>query len=486
MQARRVEKYLIFLSDIVSFNLSFAFIFWLRYQSGFFAASYNPHKDFGPLTSLAFLLSLIWILYFFLSGLYRDWYLQSRAEQVWVVSKKITFGFFLLFLIIAGSDIVDAYHNNRLHGTFNLSSFFTLSRAASLLSFWGVFVISVNGFRLLVQAQLLRLLRRGVGLEPLLILGANETGARISQDVRSNPEMGFRVFGFADENGALKGGLFIDLPVLGTYSDLPEIIRQHRIKAIIISHESTSHNEILRILSYVAEFPVSLFIVPDLYDAASGHFKTHAVHGMTLKVLFPEHMPAWEAQIKRLMDIFISAALLLFTLPITLAAALSIRLTSKGPIFYSQERIGQYGKRIWVHKFRTMRTDAELAGPQWASAKDPRVTPVGRFLRRARIDELPQLWCVLKGEMSLVGPRPERQHFIDQLKHEVPLYLRRLKMKPGLTGWAQVKHKYDASIDDVKTKVMFDLWYFENMSLGLDLLILLRTVWVVITGHGAR
>ncbi len=486
MQARRVEKYLVFLSDIVSFNLSFAFIFWLRYQSGLFASSYNPHKDFGQLTSIAFVLSLIWILYFFFTGLYRDWYLQSRAEQVWVVSKKITFGFFLLFLVITGSDMLDAYHKGMLPNAASLASLFTASRAISTLSYWLVFLVSVSGFRLLVQALLLRLLRRGVGLEPLLILGANETGARIADDVRDNPEMGFRVFGFVDENGSMKGTQFRDLPVLGKYSDLPDIIRQHRIAAIIISHDSTSHNEILRVLSYVAEFPVALFIVPDLYDAASGHFKTHAVHGMTLKVLFPEHMPVWQAQIKRLMDIFISAILLVATLPITLLTALAVKYTSKGPVFYSQERIGQYGKRIWVHKFRTMRTDAELAGPQWATAKDPRITPIGRFLRRARIDELPQLWCVLKGDMSLVGPRPERQHFIDQLKHEVPLYLRRLKMKPGLTGWAQVKHKYDASIDDVKTKVLFDLWYFENMSLGLDLFILVRTVWVVITGHGAR
>jgi lipopolysaccharide/colanic/teichoic acid biosynthesis glycosyltransferase len=124
--------------------------------------------------------------------------------------------------------------------------------------------------------------------------------------------------------------------------------------------------------------------------------------------------------------------------------------------------------------------------PQWASAKDPRVTRLGRFLRRTRLDEVPQLWNIFKGDMSLVGPRPEREHFINQLRKEVPLYLRRLKMKPGLTGWAQVKHHYDASIEDVKTKILFDLWYFENMSLTLDLMILLRTVWVVLTGKGAR
>jgi exopolysaccharide biosynthesis polyprenyl glycosylphosphotransferase len=329
-------------------------------------------------------------------------------------------------------------------------------------------------------------LRKGIGLDNVLILGATDAGLQMQKELADVPEMGWKLAGYVDEHPAEKGREFHGQPVLGKYADLPALIPQHRIGGIIISHESASHNEIIRVLSHVAEFPLSIFIVPDLYDVASGHFKTSAVHGITLKVLFPEHMPAWEAKLKRLMDMAISALTLAAALPVMALTAILIKLDSKGPVFYSQERIGLYGKRILVHKFRTMRTDAEAAGPQWATAGDRRITRLGRFLRRSRIDELPQLWCVLIGDMSLVGPRPERQHFISQLKHEVPLYLRRLKMKPGLTGWAQVKHRYDTNIDDVKTKVLFDLWYFENMSLGLDLYILLRTVWVVITGHGAR
>jgi exopolysaccharide biosynthesis polyprenyl glycosylphosphotransferase len=186
------------------------------------------------------------------------------------------------------------------------------------------------------------------------------------------------------------------------------------------------------------------------------------------------------------MDMALAGAGLIITAPLMALIAWGVRRDSPGPALYAQERVGQYGKLFHLLKFRTMRTDAEKAGPQWASAKDPRVTRLGRFLRRTRLDELPQLWCVLKGDMSLVGPRPEREHFISQLRYEVPLYLRRLKMKPGLTGWAQVKHHYDANIEDVKTKVLFDLWYFENMSLTLDLVILVRTVWVVVSGKGAR
>ncbi|MEO7426860.1 MAG: sugar transferase [Fibrobacteria bacterium] len=480
MLARKFEKYLIFVSDAVSINLSFALIFWMRYKSSLFPDAFDPHRDFAHFTRITFILSLIWIAYFFITGLYRDWYLQSRAVQLLVVSKEITTGCLIIFAVTTGSDILEQIYHHRL------DHIFTWSRAASFASYWGTFLVSVNGFRMLAQGLVRRLLRKGIGLDRILVLGATEAGHKLQTELREVPEMGWELFGYVDENAALKGREYQGKPVLGKYADLPDIITRHRIGGIIISHESASHNEIIRVLSYVAEYPLSIFIVPDLYDVASGHFKTSAVHGITLKVLFPEHMPVWEAQIKRLMDITISAAVLVLASPLMLLTALWVKLDSPGPVFYSQERIGLYGKRIRVHKFRTMRTDAESQGPQWATLGDTRVTRLGRILRRSRIDELPQLWCILIGDMSLVGPRPERQHFINQLKHEVPLYLRRLKMKPGLTGWAQVKHRYDTSIDDVKTKVLFDLWYFENMSISLDLLILLRTVWVVVTGHGAR
>ncbi len=480
MLARKFEKYLIFVSDVVSFNVAFALIFWMRYQSGLFPDSLDPERHFGHFSRVAFILSLVWIAYFFISGLYRDWYLQSRAVQLLVVSKEIATGCLIIFAVTTGSDILEQIQEHKLNHVF------TWSRAASFLSYWGTFLISVNGFRMLSQSLVRSLLRKGVGLDRVLILGATDAGLQMQKELADVPEMGWKLAGYVDENPGPKGREYHGAPVLGKYADLPELIPKHKVGGIIISHESASHNEIIRILSHVAEFPLSIFIVPDLYDVASGHFKTSAVHGITLKVLFPEHMPAWEAKLKRLMDIVISAVVLAAALPLMLLTAIIIKLDSKGPVFYSQERIGLYGKRIRVHKFRTMRTDAELGGPQWATAGDTRVTRLGRIMRRSRIDELPQLWCILIGDMSLVGPRPERQHFINQLKHEVPLYLRRLKMKPGLTGWAQVKHRYDTSIDDVKTKVMFDLWYFENMSLSLDLYILLRTVWVVLTGHGAR
>jgi exopolysaccharide biosynthesis polyprenyl glycosylphosphotransferase len=164
-----------------------------------------------------------------------------------------------------------------------------------------------------------------------------------------------------------------------------------------------------------------------------------------------------------------------------------IRINSPGPVIYKQIRVGRNGKNFTMYKFRSMYRDAEKSsGPTWASKDDPRITPVGKFIRKTRLDEIPQFWNVLAGEMSLVGPRPERPFFVEKLKNEIPWYVRRIKMKPGITGWAQVKHKYDASIDDVKQKIMYDLYYFENMSLALDIKIILQTFLVVLTGKGAH
>jgi exopolysaccharide biosynthesis polyprenyl glycosylphosphotransferase len=480
MLTRKIAKYLLLIADFAAINLAFALLFWLHYRSGIVAGSYNPERTYADFAQLGFVVSVAWLTYFFFRGLYRDWSLHSRAVHVALVSRDITLFCLLLLAVLAGSYALEAWKEMRF------LDIFTPHRFLTVMSYWVVFLVFINGLRLLALGLVRAMLVRGRGMDRLLILGATEAGRSIHSSIASAPELGWKAIGFVEQNPIFKGAEFDGLPVLGKYSDLPHLISLHRVGGLIISHESSSHNEILRVLSYVAEYPLTIFIVPDLYDAATGHFKTNTVHGIALKELFPAHMPAWEANLKRLLDITVSAVALLIAFPLLLAIAILIRLDSKGPVLYSQERVGLYGRIFLLYKFRSMRTDAEAAGPQWASQNDPRVTRLGRFLRRTRLDEIPQLWNVLTGDMSLVGPRPEREHFINQLRNEVPLYLQRLKMKPGLTGWAQVKHHYDKNLEDVKTKVLFDLWYFENMSLPLDLVILLRTVWVVMTGKGAH
>lgn len=480
MLTRKLAKYLLLAADFIAINAALGFVFWLQGRSERIGLTGNWPADFRDFLPLALVISIAWIGYFFFRGLYRDWSLHSRAVHLALVSRDVTlFGIFLLAVLV-GSHALDAWKEMRF------LDLMTGARLLTIVVYWLVFLTAINGMRLLALAIVRALLVRGRGMDRLLILGATEAGKRIRAAISSAPELGWKVVGFVEQNPIFKGADFDGLPVLGKYSDLPHLISTHRIGGLIISHESSSHNEILRVLSYVAEFRLTVFIVPDLYDAASGHFKTNTVHGIALKELFPEHMPSWEANLKRLLDIVVSALGLLLLLPLMLILAVLIRLDSKGPVLYTQERVGQYGRIFLLYKLRTMRADAEADGPQWAAENDPRVTRLGRFLRKTRLDEVPQFWNVLIGDMSLVGPRPEREHFINQLRNEVPLYLQRLKMKPGLTGWAQVKHHYDSSLEDVKTKVLFDLWYFENMSLPLDAVILLRTVWVVLTGRGAH
>jgi exopolysaccharide biosynthesis polyprenyl glycosylphosphotransferase len=199
----------------------------------------------------------------------------------------------------------------------------------------------------------------------------------------------------------------------------------------------------------------------------------------------PELMPEWEKKLKRILDILVSFTILVIALPISLISAMAIKLDSKGPVFFAQKRSGVNGSTFSMVKFRSMFKDAEKhTGPVWSQKNDPRVTRVGKVLRRLRLDEIPQMYNVLKGEMSLVGPRPERPFFVEKLSEEIPYYKRRLKVRPGITGWAQVKHKYDENIEDVKVKLRYDLFYIENMSIRMDFKILMRTMYVVLFGKG--
>jgi exopolysaccharide biosynthesis polyprenyl glycosylphosphotransferase len=242
---------------------------------------------------------------------------------------------------------------------------------------------------------------------------------------------------------------------------------------------------LLDVISKTEGKNLNLKIVPDLYEILSGQARTSQIYGMPLIDIMPELMPEWEKKLKRLMDIFISFLILIVSSPIIILTSIAIKIDSKGPIFFKQERLGQNGRPFKVLKFRSMINDAEkYTGPVWSQKDDPRVTRMGKFVRRVRIDEIPQMFNVLKGEMSLVGPRPERAFFVEKLSQEIPYYKRRLKVRPGVTGWAQIKHKYDETIEDVKIKLRYDLFYIENMSIRMDFKILLRTVFVVLFGKG--
>lgn len=481
MVVRFIEKALTFLFDIIAFNVAFATALWIRYKSNIFPESYNPDLEFYSYVTLSIIVSGGWVLLFFFTGLYRDWYKESRLDEFFVVVRTILIGIFCLFLITSASQIIQFATNG------DVRVLFTRTKFAILLTYSACIVFFATVNRLAMHSLLAWLFCRGIGVSKVLIVGASESGKKLLDEIAHYPQLGYEVKGFIDDHGKKKGAQYGGLPVLGTYSDIPAVVKKERVSGLIISHVSGSPNEILKIVNYCGDLRLTIYMVPSLMDVISGHLKTHQIFGVPLMILLSDHMPAWEAQIKRIIDIAVSLCVLVLGSPVYVAVAAIIRLTSPGPAIYNQERIGQNGRPFIMHKFRSMYQDAEKrSGPAWAQKKDPRITPIGRFLRKTRLDEIPQFINVLKGEMSLVGPRPERAFFIQQLSQEIPWYVRRIKMKPGITGWAQVKHKYDASIEDVKQKVMYDLYYFENMSLMLDLKIIVRTILVVLTGKGAH
>ncbi|NLG17543.1 MAG: sugar transferase [Fibrobacter sp.] len=481
MAARLFEKLLTFLFDVLALNVAFFTAFWLRYKSNLFPEVFDPYLDLASYLYPSLIVSGLWVLLFFITGLYRDWYKESRLDELFVVWRTVLTGLFLLFLITSASQITEFVK------TGNFGVLFTRTKFAVLLTYGICMMFFAAANRMAMHTLLAALFIRGIAVTNVLIIGANESGVRLVKDLSRYPQLGYKVSGFVDDDGRKRGTELEGYQVHGTYSDIPAIVKKEHVGGLIIAYVSTSPNEIQRILEYCGDIKVDIYMVPSLVDVISGHLKTHQIFGVPLMVLLQDHMPAWEAQIKRLMDISVAFSVLAIGAPFWLILAAIIRFSSSGPAVYKQIRVGRNGRNFTMYKFRSMYSDAEkYSGPQWASEDDPRITPVGRFIRKTRLDEIPQFINVLKGEMSLVGPRPERPFFVEQLKKEIPWYVRRIKMKPGITGWAQVKHKYDASIEDVKQKVIYDLYYFENMSLNLDLKILLRTFLVVLTGKGAH
>lgn len=480
MNARFLEKITTLIFDVIALNIAFFTAVWIRYESGFFdSRAADPFLD-GLDLMPSMILSCAWIVLFYFSGLYRDWIKESRIDEFLVVVRTVFVGLFMMFLVTGAEQIIEFAQ------TGDIRKFLTPTKFATLATYGAcvLFFATVNRFA--THTMLVAMFAKGIATKKVLVVGADAAGEDLVREINSFPQLGYRVAGFIDNNGNLKGSECAGLPVFGTYSDIPQIVSREKIGGIIIGRVSGSANEITRLLDYCGDLKIDIFMVPSLMDVISGHFKTNQIFGVPLMVLLQDHMPAWEAQVKRIMDVAVSLCVLTLGSPLLIATALLIRMTSKGPAIYKQERVGRNGKNYIMYKFRSMYIDAESrTGPQWAKENDPRITPVGRFIRKTRLDELPQFWNVLKGEMSLVGPRPERPFFVEKLKQEIPWYVRRIKMKPGITGWAQVKYKYDSSIEDVKQKVLYDLYYFENMSLLLDIKILLRTIWVVFTGKGA-
>ena len=480
---------LLALSDFVTINLATVALLWMKHVGGTLTSVTRAWHDVRPDLSgppFAFVLEyylwdalpliyMCWLVLLVFGGLYRPRPTTSRLDEGIAVLRVITLGVVLFFI-----------------ATFDLQQGMTFTRAL-VCSYWLALVVLVIGGRATLRTLQLRLLASGIGRSNAIIVGTDERGARLLQDLRTSTAHRYEVIGFARAPGDVEVDAVEGLPVLGGVDDLGRIIGQRGVESVLIALTSNSHEEILRIVEAACGpgSVVSFSITPDLYDIVTGHVRTNQIYGVPLMELRPQLMAPWESAAKRLIDITVALVVLVGLAPLWLMVAAAIRLDSRGPILFRQERVGRSAKPFAMHKFRSMVVEAEdKTGPTWVADSDPRVTRVGRVLRALHFDEIPQCINFLRGDMSLVGPRPERPFFVDRFAQDIPFYMRRFNVKPGLLGWAQSKHEFDMQSTDFATiaaeRLEYDLYYIENASLMLDFTIMIRTIWFVLAGKSTR
>ena len=454
------ERIILLVSDFVGVNVSYIVYFTIRFRSGLF-----PVMDDVALVVPSLLVAVYWMILFALRGHYRTLYNVSRFDAFTAIVKSTFLGVLILFVVFSPPE--HPFGPTRL----------------IMGVYWGLLIVTVGGSRVLFRTVQRNLLKRGIGHRNTLVIGSGPEAKELVRQVERHPEQGNHIVGYVDGDSVEDAeGMPLNL---GNRKDLPLVLRKYEIREVLVALSNPEHHELLSIVSQCSQLKVRAKVIPNLYEILSGRARTQQIWGMPLIEVLPELMPPWQRVVKEIMDVMVSLILLIVAMPVMIAVALAIVIDSKGPIFYKQLRMGKGRKEFTLIKFRSMVDKAESqTGAVWAGKNDPRITKVGRFIRNLRLDELPQFINVLKGEMSLVGPRPERPVFVNQFIDEIPFYGRRLNVKPGITGWAQVKHKYDESIDDVRKKLRYDLFYLENMSLRLDLKILMATIWVMLGGKG--
>lgn len=452
------EKIFLILSDLLFINLAWIFYYFFRVESGWIKYA-NPPSFLIPLIVVYF----YWLIIFSFAGLYEHWFVRSRFDEFASVFKAVSFGCFILFFLI----FIDDFMNNAP----------IISRFLILI-YWIVMVTSVSTGRIIIRSIQRNLLQKGIGQRNTFIVGDGEKASELRSMIDKFPQLGYRILGLISPDVEKEKNSE------GRLENIQKLIKDNEVTEILIALETNEKEKLIDILRYCTEEKVNMKILPDMYEIVSGMAKTNQIYGVPLIEVMPDIMSVSGKLTKRILDVIISFFTLLFLTPVLIIVSVIIKLDSKGPVFYRQIRVGRKGKEFQMYKFRSMIAAAEEYGPEWSGENDPRITRIGKVLRRTYIDEVPQMINVLKNEMSLIGPRPERPFFVEQLKKEIPYYYKRLTVKPGITGWAQIKHKYDSSLEDVKTKIQYDFYYIENMSLKLDFKIMINTIIVIFLMKG--
>tara|TARA_S200000501_G_scaffold364981_1_gene397824 strand:+ start:30 stop:1430 length:1401 start_codon:yes stop_codon:yes gene_type:complete len=452
----------LFLSDLISGVISFNF-------------SFNDQNfyDFGSYLHvnsivIFFIIQFCWSTIFFFANLYNTRATLSRFDEI---LRLIPIIYSILFLYIA------------MH-VFGIIKFHSDYR--NILTYGLVFSSLLIINRFIIHSAQKYLLKLKIGLNNALILGMNRRSSEVYNSLQNQSYHGLKVVGFvqAEDDSPLYDFSNQNIKKLGQESELGQIIKSKKIDDVIIALDRPKSGRIMSAIVNMNGAPVSIKILPDMYEVVTGLARTTQLVGVPLIDINMNIDTFYTRVLKRILDIVIALIGIIICIPIWLIIGILIKIDSSGPIFYFQSRLGIKDKLFNIIKFRSMIYNAESdTGPIWSDTKDTRITRLGKILRRLHIDETPQLINILKGDMSIVGPRPERPFFVKKLKETYPFYSRRLKIRPGVTGWAQINQPFDTNIKDVHQKLKYDFYYIENLSLRLDFHILFRTIWVILRGY---
>jgi len=410
-----------------------------------------------------------WITFYYITGQYSNIYRKSRLLELGKTAFVSIVGVTIIFFLFLLNDTIRDYKEY-----YNL--YFTLLGLHFGLTYL---------FRLIITTRTIhRIHKRIIGFNTLVI-GGNLKAVRLYEDMQKQIiPAGNKVVGFLTVDNKESYPLGKYVTHLGHYKDLQKVINEYKIEEIIIAIESSEHKLLSEILTILENRTHTVWGIPDLFDILSNQTKTNAIYGSPLLKISNGLMPVWQENIKRLLDVSLSVIALIILTPWFIGLAIGIKISSKGPILYKQERVGKFGKQFTILKLRTMVKDAETNGPLLSSTSDARITKIGNFMRRTHLDEIPQFFNVILGEMSLVGPRPERKFYIEQIAEKAPYVTHLQKLRPGITSWGQVKYGYASNVDQMVERLQYDMVYLKNISLYIDFKILIYTVIDCVKGNG--